>query len=86
MKALGIITLGGILFVRSTQHNGYFDEWRAQEGSTVWRLTADKTMAVPFYELFRRDETQPGRELWTRLFASSSLDKISDYMDKEVEI
>lgn len=82
MKALGIITLGGILFVRGTQHNGYYDEWRAQEGSIVYRLTCDKTTAVPFYELFRRDETQPGRELWTRLFASSSLDKISDYMDK----
>lgn len=86
MKALGIITLGGILFVRSTQHNVFYDEWRAQEGSTVWRLTADKTTLVPFYELFRRDETQPGRELWTRLFASSNLDKISDYMNKEAKI
>ena len=83
MKALGIITLGGILFVRDCKNsNGYFDKWMAQEGSTVWKLVADKTTAVPYYEIFRRDETQPGRELWTRLFASSSLDKISDYMDK----
>lgn len=51
MKALGIITLGGILFVRDDKNsNGYIDKWMAQEGSRTLKTIEYDTgrKATPF--------------------------------------
>lgn len=77
-----IKVLAGIIFAtdprRTREHYGQ-EQLTAEHDGRFFRISIDRSMLPPFYELFEEYE-QDGRLLNNRLFASSKFQKIEDYI------
>jgi hypothetical protein len=81
-----IKVLAGIIFAtdtrRTREHYGQ-EQLTAEHDGRFFRISIDRSMLPPFYELYEEYE-QDGRLLNNRLFASSKLQKIEDYIKDNV--
>lgn len=82
-----IKVLASIIFAtdakRTKEHYGQ-EQLTAEHDGRMFRISIDRSMPPPFYDLFEEFEVD-GRVLNKRLFASSHLDKIEDYLQKYLE-
>ena len=78
--------LASIIFVsdakRTKEHYGQ-EQLTAEHNGRFFRISIDRSMPPPFYELFEEYE-QDGRLLNNRLFASTHLQKIENYIKENV--
>ena len=72
----GIIKFGFVIFVKDEDaSDDLIQIFRAEHGPNRYRLKVDRTLKPPYYELFT-DYSSNGREMSTKLFATSSLEKL----------
>lgn len=64
-------------------HHKVKEQLTAEHDGRFFRISIDRSMLPPFYDLFEEYE-QDGRLLNNRLFASSQLRKIEDYIKDNV--
>ena len=75
----GIIQFGFVIFVKDEDaSDDLIQIFRAEHGLNRYRLKVDRTLKPPYYELFT-DFRSNGREMSTKLFATSSLEKLRNY-------
>lgn len=81
-----IRVLSGVIFAtdprRTKEHFGQ-EQLTAEHNGRRFRISIDRSMLPQFYELFEEYE-QDGRLLHNRLFASSRMQKIEDYIKEKV--
>ena len=80
MKAIEVIN--NIVFVQK-ERDAYFETWLAEHSGCNYRIKMDKTMPPPYYELFL-DYTEGGRPWSTKLFATSSEEKILEWITANI--
>lgn len=74
-----IIKFGNVIFVKDEDaSDDLIQVFRAEHGLNRYRLKVDRTLKPPYYELFT-DFRSNGREMSTKLFATSSLEKLRNY-------
>lgn len=80
-----ILTTGKIVFVTdSDDSDEYIENLRTEYGTNQYCIKIDRTLKPPYYELFQ--EWKEGkRKLNRRLFASSKLEKITNYIIKNIQ-
>lgn len=80
-----ILTTGKIAFVTdSDDSDEYIENLRTEYGTNQYRITINRTLKPPYYQLFH--EWKEGkRKLNRKLFASSKLEKIVNYINENIQ-
>ena len=81
-----ILRTDSVIFItdddRTAEHYGN-EQLMAEHNGRTFRLSIDRTTLAPFYELFE-EYIENRRRFHTRLFASSSLQKIVSFVNTNI--
>lgn len=80
-----ILTTGKIVFVTDSDDSDcYIENLRTEYNTNLYCIKIDRTLKPSYYQLFH--EWKEGkRKLNRRLFASSKLEKITNYIIKNIQ-
>lgn len=79
-----ILTTKKMVFVTDPEDsNEYIENLRTEYNTNQYRISIDRTLKPPYYELFQ--EWKEGkRKLHTLLFSSSKIEKVINYLDENI--
>lgn len=80
-----ILTTDKMVFVTNQDNSDeYIENLITEYGTNQYRIKIDRTLSPPYYQLFH--EWKEGkRKLNNRLFASSKLEKIVNYINQNIQ-
>lgn len=79
-----ILTTKKMVFVTDPEDsNEYIENLRTEYNTNQYRISIDRTLKPPYYELFQ--EWKEGkRKLHTLLFSSCKIEKVTNYLDENI--
>lgn len=78
-------TENNILFITDTKRTRErgMEQLMAEHNGRTFRISIDRTLLPPYYELFEEYE-EDGRLLHNRLYASTKIQKLTDWITKNL--